>query len=120
MPFSVTACVLLLALSVIVNLPVRAPVAVGVNVTLMLQLEPAARVAPQVFVEAKSPVTAIELMFRLAFPVLDSVTDCAALFVFTIWLANVRPVAERLATGAGAGSPVPDAAIDIAAFVALL
>jgi hypothetical protein len=86
----------------------------------MLQLAPAANVALQVFVEAKSPVAAIELMLRLAVPVFESVTACVALVVFTTWLANVKPVADRLAAGVGAGSPVPDTAIDSVAFDALL
>jgi hypothetical protein len=118
-PFSATACVLLLALSVIVNVPVRAPVAVGVNVTLMLQLAPAASVAPQVFVEPKSPVTEIELMLRLAVPVFESVTACVALVVFTTWLANVKPVAEILAAGTAA-EPEPLTPIFIVGLFALL
>ena len=40
------------ALSVMVMAPVRVPVAVGVKVTLMEQLAPAAREAPQVLVWA--------------------------------------------------------------------
>lgn len=36
-----------------------------------------------------------------------SVTVCAALVVFNVWLANVRLVADKLATGAGPLAPVP-------------
>ena len=43
-----------LALSVIVMVPVRAPVAVGVNVTLIVQVMPAASDVPHVFVSPKS------------------------------------------------------------------
>src|SRR5574337_64510 len=47
------------------------------------------------------------VMFSTALPVLVSVTDCAALVVFTVWLANVRPAADRLTAGAGTAVPVP-------------
>jgi hypothetical protein len=63
------------ALSVIVNEPAREPVAVGVKVTLTLQLLLAARVVPQVLLCAKSPVIAIEVIARLAFPEFVRVTD---------------------------------------------
>ena len=43
-PDSAMVCGLPLASSVTVMLPLRAPVAVGVNVTLIVQLAPAARV----------------------------------------------------------------------------
>ena len=44
-------------LSVTVNVAFRIPVAVGVEVTLMVQLAPAARLEPQPFVRAKSPLS---------------------------------------------------------------
>ena len=49
-PVRLIVCGLPDALSVMLTLPVRVPVAVGVKVTLMLQLPPAATDAPQVFV----------------------------------------------------------------------
>jgi hypothetical protein len=49
-PVRDTVCGLLLAPSVMVKAPVRVPVAVGVNTTLMEQLAPAASEVPQVFV----------------------------------------------------------------------
>src|SRR5581483_5132910 len=49
-PVNVIDCGLPLALSVMLILPVRVPVAVGEKVTLMLQLAPAANEAPQVWV----------------------------------------------------------------------
>jgi hypothetical protein len=74
-------------LSVIVTAALRAPVAVGVNVTLILQLAPAARLVPQVFVWLKSPlfvpVMAMLVMPSAAVPVLERVTACAALLVLT-------------------------------------
>ncbi len=51
-PLRLTLCGLPAALSVIDSVPVRVPVAVGVKVTLMVQLAPAATEAPQVFVWA--------------------------------------------------------------------
>jgi len=49
-PAKLTVCGLPLALSVIVSDALREPAAVGVNVTLMVQLAPAKTVLPQVFV----------------------------------------------------------------------
>ena len=51
-PFPVNAmvCGLLLALSVMVSVPVREPVAVGVKVTLTVHAAPAASDVPHVFV----------------------------------------------------------------------
>ena len=53
MPLKLTVCVLPavpLLSSVMVSVPVRAPTAVGVNVTLMVQEAPAATLVPQVLV----------------------------------------------------------------------
>ena len=65
------------ALSVMVTEALRAPLAVGVNVTLMEQLAPAATLAPQVLVCAKSPllvpVMAMLVMLIAIVPVLESV-----------------------------------------------
>ena len=79
------------ALSVMVTDAPRLPAAVGVNVTEMLQFPPAATLAPQVLVCAKSPglvpATAMLVIVKAAVPVLLSVTDWAALVVPTFWLA---------------------------------
>jgi hypothetical protein len=48
LPARFTVCGLLLALSVIVRVPVCVPDAVGVKVTVTVQVEPAARLVPQV------------------------------------------------------------------------
>jgi hypothetical protein len=50
--------------------PVREPVAVGVKVTLRVQLAPAARLGPQVLVWAKSPLAVMLVIVRVALPVL--------------------------------------------------
>ena len=70
-------------LSLMVTEPVSVPAAFGVNVTLMLQLAPAARLAPQLLVSAKAPETLMLVMLNAAVPVLLRVTFCAALVVET-------------------------------------
>jgi hypothetical protein len=49
-PERLAVCGLLVALSVTVNVPLRAPAAVGVKVTSIEQLAPAATLAPQLLV----------------------------------------------------------------------
>ena len=59
MPVQIAVCELPLALSVMVSVAVRCPVAEGVNVTPIVQLPPAATELPQVSViAAKSPALA--------------------------------------------------------------
>src|SRR5882762_9349479 len=55
-PVSDTVCGLPEALSVMLRVPGRVPLAVGVKVTLTVQLEFAATLAPQLLVCAKSPL----------------------------------------------------------------
>src|SRR5437588_12885736 len=69
------------ALSATDSVPVRAPEAAGVKVTLMVQVPPAAKVAgfmgqalAPVLVAAKSPEAANELIVKAAAPVFVSVT----------------------------------------------
>jgi len=66
---------------------VREPVALGVNVTLMVQLAPAARVAPHEFVKAKLeafvPVREMLVIVMLALPLLVNVTVLGLLVVLT-------------------------------------
>jgi hypothetical protein len=73
------------ALSVKLRLADRTPVDKGVNVTVTVQLAPAARFDPQVVVFGKSagfvPVTAIDVILIAAFPVLVRVTSWVALGV---------------------------------------
>jgi hypothetical protein len=91
-------------LSVTVTAALRAPVAVGVKVTLILQLAPAATLVPQVFVWLKSPLFApvivMLVMLSAAVPVFESVTAWAVLVVLTSWLLNESDAGER---------PTPDA-----------
>src|SRR5438876_852284 len=101
-----TMCGLPAALSVIVIVPDLAPVAVGVNVTLVVQFAPAATGVPQVLVWAYCALAAMLVTLSAALPVLLSVTDCAALVVFSSWLPKLKFVADKLTMGAGA-APVP-------------
>ena len=88
LPLNAAVCGLPLALSVTARLAVRVPVAVGLNVALIVQLVPAARLAPQVWVWMKSPllvpVMAMPLMLSAAVPVLERVIDWAALLAPTV------------------------------------
>ena len=77
------------ALSVTDREAFRTPVAVGLNVMLMVQLAPAATLEPQVLVSAKSPLFAPvmpmpePMMVNVAVPVLVSVSVWAVLVVET-------------------------------------
>jgi hypothetical protein len=71
------------ALSVTMTEPDRVPVAVGVKVTLIEQLAPAATVVPQVFVSAKSPLLVIPEIVSGAVPVFESVV---------LWVGLVVPI----------------------------
>ena len=96
------------ALSATASTADLAPRANGVNRTLTVQLEPAARLVPHVVVREKSPALApaseIEAIVRTALPVLLTVTELAALVVPTRRLANVIAVGESVTVGA---TPVP-------------
>ena len=67
-PLREAACGLPGALSTTETLPVRLPVTFGMNLTLIGQLAPEARVAPQVLVSVKSAVAAMLLMISVAVP----------------------------------------------------
>ena len=105
-PVRDTICGLVGALSVMVNEAVRLPVAVGVNLTLLVQLLLAATELPHVLVSPKSPglapVIAMPLTDRAAFPVLFRVTESGVLVVPRVWLGKGK--VEGLGMAAG---PVP-------------
>jgi len=100
-------------LSEIKTVAERAPVAVGLNVTLMVQLAPPATLEPQVLLCEKSPAfvpeTPMLAMLKLVLPVLDSVTDFALLVVLMGWFPKPRLGAERPTAG-GVTAPVPESA----------
>jgi hypothetical protein len=87
-----------------VTAPVLVPPAVGLKVTLMVQLAVAATLEPQVLVSEKSPLVEIPAMLRAAFPVLLSVTVWGLLLVPSGCAGKVKEVGERLTAGA---VPVP-------------
>ena len=88
MPVRATVCGLPEALSATASEALRAPLAEGVKVTLIVQLAPAANVLAHVWVWAKFvgfvPVNEYPVMVSEAVPVLVSVTVLAALVVFTV------------------------------------
>jgi len=108
-PVSDTVCGFPGALSLIETEAVFDPAEVGWNVTLIVQLAPATRLAAQVVVRRNSElltpvkVTPPIVMGRL--PLLVSVTVCAALLVFTAWIANASDVGDKRAIGL---VPVPE------------
>ena len=63
----------------IVIVPVRDPRAVGVNVTLMAQFAPAARLEPQLLFCVKLALATILVILRLAEPLLVRVISWLAL-----------------------------------------
>src|SRR3989442_3765332 len=71
---------------VMVTPPVLKPAAVGVKVALMVQLAPTARLVPQLFVCAKSPLAAMLAMFNTAVPLLVRVD---------VWERLVLPMRRR-------------------------
>lgn len=81
-PLRVIDCGLPMALSLINTLAPRLPAALGVNVTLMLQLPPGTTEPLQVLVAVKSaPITLTPLTVNDVLPVLVSITDWAELVV---------------------------------------
>jgi len=72
-PLRVTLCGLPVALSVTVIVPAKAPVVTGVKVTLITQLTPTARLAPQVLTCPKFWLATMLVMLIDAFPVFVSV-----------------------------------------------
>ena len=78
------------ALSVTLNLPCLTPTAIGLHVTLIVQLDFAASEVPQLLVWAKLPVVLTVMPVRELVCRLVSVTACDGLVVPTCWLPNVR------------------------------
>ena len=82
-PESATVCGPPGTLSVMVMVPLREPVAVGVNVTLIEQPALGATALPQSLVCAKSPVIATLAIVSTESPGLLTLTVCTALVVLT-------------------------------------
>jgi hypothetical protein len=89
----------------------RVPAALGLKVTLMLQVAFARTLLPQELVWAKSPLLALVMvmlvMFRVEPPVLVRTRTCGALVVPTFWLEKVKLAGEILTTGGGGAGLVP-------------
>jgi hypothetical protein len=99
-PVKVTFCGEPDALSAMEIEPVRVPVAVGVNVTVIVQLSPAFTVE-QVFVSAKSPLGVTDVIVATAVPVLFTVTTWPGLVVPIACDENVKLVGEGAIAGVG-------------------
>jgi hypothetical protein len=84
-PVSVAVCGLLASLSATLSVAVTAPVAVGLNVTLIVQLAPAANVGLHALVcandAAPAPVKLTTMFFAVAVLAFFNVTVCAVLVV---------------------------------------
>jgi hypothetical protein len=94
-PDKVTNCGLLGAESLMVSAPVFEPKAVGVNVTLMVQMALGSTAPPQVFVSPKPALGIIAPKVKLAVPVFVTVMICGALVEPTTWGPKLRLVGER-------------------------
>jgi hypothetical protein len=132
-PVSAAVCGLLGLLSATLKVAVAAAAAVGVNVTLMVQAAPAARVVPQVVVSANKDADVPPMETAMAFKgevvLLLRVTIFAGLVVLMDWLpkatvAGVRnmpvggavpvPVSETVCGLLGSLSPMVSAAFSVA------
>ena len=106
-PVNATVCGLPVALSAMLMAAVRVPVAVGLKVTLIVQLASTANEAGQVFVSAKSPafvpVAVIPEIAKAALPPFVKVTVWAALVVPMACELNVKLVGARMTDDTCAG-----------------
>ena len=100
-----------MALSAMLSVALRLPLAAGVKVTLIVQLPLAATELPQVLVCAKSPglvpVMVRPEIVKAALPVLLRVAVCAALVELTAWLPKERLLGETALDGEATATPVP-------------
>ncbi len=76
MPVSEIVCGLPLALSLTDSVALKLAAVVGVNVIVMVQLDPAARLEPQVLPSPKAPVTEILTISSAPVPLLVNITGC--------------------------------------------
>jgi hypothetical protein len=109
-PVSAAVCGLLASLSATLKVAVTAPVAVGVKVTLIVQLLPAARVAPHAEVcaneAAPAPVRLTTMFDTVAVLLFFSVTVCAVLVVLMFWFPKFTVAGDKN-TGLVGAVPVP-------------
>lgn len=84
-PVRLEVCGLPMALSATFNVPVLVPVAVGVNTTLIVHLDLAARLAVQVVAETlKSPVVEMAMLVSATLCLLVRANTLAGLVVPTV------------------------------------
>ena len=103
-PVRFETCGLPIALSLTRNVPVRAPACVGLKTTLIVQLEPPARLDPQVVPAiAKSPVVDAEIPVSATLCLFLSVNVFAALVPPTTVFAKLALAGVSVACG----PPVP-------------
>ena len=96
-PVRLTVCGLFVALSLNVSVPAREPVAAGENVTPIVQVAPAAILAPQVLVAIeKSPLIEMAEKARAVFLRFVSVTDLVELRFPTATVPKFKPDAESV------------------------
>src|SRR5205807_634490 len=86
--------------------PVLKPVAVGLKVTLTVQLAPAVTLLPQLLVWAKSPLATMLAMFNTAVPLLVSMDVWDGLVVPMSRLPKIKLLLDRVMTGARIPLPV--------------
>jgi len=95
-------------LSTTERVPLSVPAVVGVKVTSMLQLAPAARLVPQLLVSAKLPEAPMLVSESAVLPPFVRVTDMAALVMLRTWLLKVSELTESVAVAVPV--PVPESA----------
>ena len=100
-PDNATFCGLLAALSLTPKAALRAPLALGLNLTLIVQLAPTANELPQLWVCEKSPalvpVIAIPLIVNVVVPTFVNVTGLAAVVIPTFTEPKLRLPGESFA-----------------------
>ena len=109
-PDSGTECGLPLALLVIVSVPARAPVAMGVKVTSIVHVAPRPRVAGHAEVKPKSPEMPIARIASEPGPRLVTVSVCAGLVVLMVRSVNVSAAGVMSIEG---GEGEPPAALNV-------
>src|SRR4030088_231447 len=107
-PFTLMVCGLLLASSVTLSVARRDPIAPGVKGTVIVQFAPAARLAPQLLVSAKSELLTPEkpmlLMLSVTFWPLVNVAVCGVLILPSATEPKARPEAGRSVVAPQPGS----------------
>lgn len=95
-PERLTTAGLFVVFDTTVSLPVRVPRVMGLKLTLMAQLFPAATPDPQLFVCTKSPVVLISSN-KVLLPVFVTVTGWLELVEPKAWSGKLRMVGDTVA-----------------------